>query len=223
MVCLQGPEKNRMETKKITLKIFTIAVIILLACEIVMGLAVSSKWLSVMAIIGIGRFVEILLLLVLIQLTSGLSAAGLGREQLLPGLIRGFRWSAGFGGVVLAAAGIMYLSGLNPLKMIHTRLPEKIPDLMLYFLVGGLIAPAAEEILFRGVMFGYFRKWDFVTALILSTLLFAAAHSTAGVPVTQIIGGLLFTVSYEKEKMLLTPITIHVLGNSAIFFMSLIA
>ena len=189
-----------METKKITLKIFTIAIIILIACEMVMGAAVSLKWLPVMAVIGLGRFVEIILLLVLIGLTSGLSAAGLDRDQLLPGLIRGFRWSAGFGGVVLAAAGVMYLSGLNPLKMIHTRLPEKIPDLMLYFIVGGLIAPAAEEILFRGIIFGYFRKWGFVTALILSTLLFAAAHSTTGVPVIQIIGGLYSPCLMKRKR-----------------------
>jgi uncharacterized protein len=36
-------------------------------------------------------------------------------------------------------------------------------------------------------------------------------------PVTQIIGGLLFAVAYEVEGNLLVPITIHALGNLAIF------
>ena len=36
------------------------------------------------------------------------------------------------------------------------------------------------------------------------------------------IGGILFAVAYEMEKNLLVPITIHVLGNLAIFTLALI-
>jgi hypothetical protein len=57
-----------------------------------------------------------------------------------------------------------------------------------------------------------------LAALILSTLFFVLSHpSRHTIPVTQVIGGILFAVSYEVEKNLLVPITIHSLGNLAIF------
>ena len=61
-------------------------------------------------------------------------------------------------------------------------------------------------------------------ALIISTLMFVLAHSVgAGFPVTQVIGGILFAVAYEVEGNLMVPITIHVLGNSALFTLAFIA
>jgi len=40
--------------------------------------------------------------------------------------------------------------------------------------------------------------------------------------VPQIVGGIIFAIAYEKEGSLIVPITIHVLGNMAIFTLSLI-
>jgi len=41
--------------------------------------------------------------------------------------------------------------------------------------------------------------------------------------VTQMVGGILFTVAYEVEGSLMVPITIHILGNMDIFTLSLIS
>jgi hypothetical protein len=38
--------------------------------------------------------------------------------------------------------------------------------------------------------------------------------------VTQVVGGILFAAAYEIEKNLVVPITIHCLGNLAIFALS---
>jgi hypothetical protein len=38
-----------------------------------------------------------------------------------------------------------------------------------------------------------------------------------------VVGGVLFAAAYEKEKNLLVPVTIHCLGNLAIFSLSLIS
>jgi hypothetical protein len=46
--------------------------------------------------------------------------------------------------------------------------------------------------------------------------------SGLALPITQLIGGILFAVAYEIEKNLLVPITIHCLGNLAIFILSLL-
>ena len=41
-------------------------------------------------------------------------------------------------------------------------------------------------------------------------------------PVTQIVGGVVFCLAYEKEKSLLVPIVIHMLGNAALFTLGLL-
>jgi hypothetical protein len=95
--------------------------------------------------------------------------------------------------------------------------------MILFFLTGVLVSPAAEEIFFRGILYGYFRRWGAAPALALSTLAFVAAHFPGrGIPLTQAVGGLVFAVSYEKEKNLLVPFIVHSLGNLAIFSLSLL-
>jgi hypothetical protein len=96
-------------------------------------------------------------------------------------------------------------------------------DLALFFLVGGMVGPAAEELFFRGILYGFFRRWGVIVALILSTLIFVLCHPIGhGIPVTRVVGGILFAVAYEVGGSLIVPITIHTLGNLAIFTISLI-
>ena len=83
-----------------------------------------------------------------------------------------------------------------------------------------IVAPFAEELFFRGLLYGFFRRWGAPFAIILSTALFTFAHPLRGLPLTQIVGGLLFALAYEVEGNLLAPITVHVLGNLAIFTLS---
>jgi membrane protease YdiL (CAAX protease family) len=56
--------------------------------------------------------------------------------------------------------------------------------------------------------------------VLFSTAVFAAFH-LPGIPVTQIVGGIVFAVAYHTGKSLMVPIVIHVLGNLAIFSLSL--
>jgi membrane protease YdiL (CAAX protease family) len=112
----------------------------------------------------------------------------------------------------------LHLAGVDPARFIQPGPVGLQTAPALLFLVGGLIGPVAEEIYFRGLVYGGLRRWGFWPALALSTLLFSLLHGGGpGVPVTQIVGGLVFAVSYEIEKKLLVPIMIHVLGNLAIF------
>ena len=164
-----------------------------------------------------------IVMIVLIR-EGGLSSIGLSLPKTLPGLKRGLIWSAGFGLITLLGFALIFAIGLNPLTLIHTHLPAKPGDILLFFIVGGLIGPVAEEVFFRGVIYGFLRRWGAPAAIILSTLLFVLAHPVfPAIPVTQMVGGLLFAVAYEVEKNLMVPITIHVSGNMAIFAFSLIA
>ena len=91
-------------------------------------------------------------------------------------------------------------------------------------MVGGLVAPIAEEIFFRGVIYGFLRRWGVLLALAGSTVIFVLAHAISSrIPLTQIVGGIVFAVAYEVEGKLMVPITIHVLGNMAIFTLSLVS
>jgi hypothetical protein len=59
----------------------------------------------------------------------------------------------------------------------------------------------AEEIFFRGLIYGYLRRWGFWPALALSTLIFTLLHTgAAGILLPQIVGGLVFAAAYEIEK-----------------------
>jgi len=80
--------------------------------------------------------------------------------------------------------------------------------------------PVAEEIFFRGILYGFFRRWGAVAAVVLSTVIFVLAHPIfPGIPLPQVVGGVVFAVAYEVEGSLMVPITIHALGNMAIFLL----
>jgi hypothetical protein len=140
------------------------------------------------------------------------------------GFKKGLIWSACFGIAAIVLFVLLYLTGINALRMLYSPLPHPKLLVLLYLLVGGVIGPVAEEIFFRGILYGFFRQWGVYTAVALSTLLFVLPHLTGGnLPFTQIVGGVVFAIAYEREQSLLVPITIHCLGNLAIFSTGLFA
>ena len=89
--------------------------------------------------------------------------------------------------VITAFVGIILASsGINPLKFIRMRLPSEPEKLAIFFLVGGLIGPVAEEVAFRGVVYGFLRRWGKCFALFGSTAIFVLLHPGLG-GITQII------------------------------------
>jgi membrane protease YdiL (CAAX protease family) len=154
--------------------------------------------------------------------TGGTKDLGLGRKAIWPGIRTGLLWSVGFAAVAGSLLLGAFMAGLNPLSWVRSPLPESASQCVLYFFVGGIVAPVAEEIFFRGLIFGYLRRWGVPTAVLISTALFALVHVRVAVPVTQIVGGIVFAVAYHKGRSLMVPMVIHMLGNLAIFTLSLI-
>ena len=203
-------------------------VLVSLATVVILEVAargvVSGDVCAPLLILGVIRLLEtVVLLLIVFMLEGGMSHIGLSLSGAASGFKGGLIWSAGFGIVVLCASAALFLFGINPVALVHTPLPKGQGELALFFLAGGIISPVAEEVFFRGIVYGFLRRWGIVVAITLSTLVFVLAHPMgSGLPLPQITGGILFAAAYEKEGNLLVPITVHVLGNMAIFSLSLI-
>lgn len=94
-----------------------------------------------------------------------------------------------------------------------------------FWVVGIILAPIAEEVLFRGVVFGFIREQNAVAAYIISAFLFSLYHMWEGilagfnpamlwalvlwVPASIVLGW-----SYARGRTVLAPIVLHVLLNA---------
>lgn len=250
--------------------VFSLGLIVL--TEISAWLIVQHFGMVPLYAIGLVRLIQICGILAgVVYLQNSLRAIGWSPSTWRKGIVWGVLWSMAFGAVVAVIMGLLYLSGTNPLAIVHSPLPTQPIQRLLFFIIGGLVAPLAEEICFRGVLYNYFRRWGIVAALMASTMLFVILHSrhvfrhwaivtalmastalfvtlrsahgfrhwkvvTAlmasivlfgilhsahGLPITHLVGGILFAISYEYCGSLMVPITIHATGNLAIFTLSL--
>lgn len=208
-----------MESNRVALKTLALAAAGVVAIEAIARPGIGRWGFALLTGTALARLVDIAwMALVVSGCPQGWDRIGLGRGSWLPGLRRGLIWSAGFGALVSLGWGVLYTAGIDPLRLLHPNPVAHPENPALIFLVGGFIGPVAEEIFFRGLIYGYLRRWGFWPALALSTLVFTLLHAgVAAVPIPQIVGGLVFATAYEIEKKLLAPITIHVIGNIALF------
>lgn len=213
-----------MEAKKVELKILIISLAAIIPIELVMKAVIPKNQYLPIVILGAARLFETsLMIMIFFVWGKGMSSVGLAPSKMIHGLKKGLIWSACFGIITSLVFAVLYAVGQNPLTLIETRLPSNHSEIILFFLIGGFIAPITEEIFFRGILYGFFRRWGVLVALILSTLLFVLVHPIGSrIPLPQVVGGIVFAVSYEMTRSLLTPITIHILGNTAIFTLSML-
>jgi membrane protease YdiL (CAAX protease family) len=217
--------RSRTFNREISIQTLLISLAAVVPVELLAGYLVSRNFYPALVVVGAMRLLEIaVILLVILAWGGGLPSLGLARFQIGHGFKKGLLWSAGFGIFACLAFATLRFAGVDFLKLVQTRLPAKPGEIVLFFIVGGMVGPVAEEFLFRGILYGFFRRWGVVVALVLTTLIFVLAHPVnQTIPLTQIVGGLVFAVAYEVEGSLLVPIIIHVLGNMAIFAVSLVS
>jgi len=213
-----------METERIKLSTLLAATAAVIFIEVITRLVSAASPDLAMAATGVARLADVSALLFLARrMQFSLSPVGLTRSKFGAGLIRGIAWSFAFAALTALGFAGCYLAGINPFDLLKAPLPQKPVDVLIFFLVGAGLAPIAEEIYFRGVLYGYLRRWGPVAAIIGSSLLFVAAHPNLNqLPIPQLVGGLVFATAYEVEKNLVVPIVIHAAGNFALFSLSLI-
>lgn len=146
--------------------------------------------------------------------------AAVGVRPVGLGLLLGTGLAAAVGGRLLAGAWAAALgvfgvklpgSDLDPTKM----LPSGTAGIVLTVLIACVLAPVAEEIVFRGVLLSAFRlRWGDAPAIAMSSLIFALVHvSPFAIPpifVFSLILGWLFV----RTRSLLVPIVAHVAFNA---------
>ena len=223
MVCLQSFEGPWVETsQRIQLKVFIFILVSILVVEWLEKVIIPRTLLDPMIILGAARLLQVILILLIVVIWGkGLETIGLDLQQIFFGIKKGLIWSFGFGILAFLAFLVLFLIGIDPLPMIKMPMNPSINQFIILICIGGILAPVAEEVFFRGVIYGFFRRWGLIVALIVSTLLFVVVHPMGqGIPVIQIVGGIIFAVAYEVEGSLMTPITIHALGNCSLFMIS---
>jgi CAAX protease family protein len=224
VVRLQSSEIPRLAPDTVALRLLLVSILAVSLLEFVARYGIEKGIWDPLTGIGLARVVDIAVLWVAVTAWGGgMARMGLASDRCGHGFIRGGMWALGFG--VLAAIGLMVMTALGypALKLLYVPLPRQPGRLVQFFIVGGVVAPIAEEIFFRGIVYGFFRRWGRVAALIISTLAFVAAHGMgSALPVTQLVGGILFALAYEYEGNLMVPIVIHSTGNLSLFALSLI-
>ena len=82
------------------------------------------------------------------------------------------------------------------------------------FLVYGILSPLSEELLFRGVIYGYVRKFfDVRTAIVISAILFGIYHGNIVQAVYAAVLGYLLAYAYEYFGSFWVPVLMHVAIN----------
>ena len=223
MVWLPLPKGPRLAPDSFPLNLLVLGCIAVLTLEMMAAMLLAHMDLAPMTALGALRCAQTALLLVMVyHNTAGWQVVGLDRRAWFSGWVWGTAGAALFALAALGGGAVLHLLGISPLALLRMTLPTEAGDRLLYFIVGGAIAPIAEELFFRGFLYGYSRRWGILPALLLSTAVFVALHLPSGLPVTQIVGGIVFALVYEGARSLIAPIVIHSLGNMAIFGLSLV-
>lgn len=105
------------------------------------------------------------------------------------------------------------------------RLFEQLESPVWFFVVGAILAPLVEEIFFRGFLFQGFRaRYSWVSAMLLSSAIFAVAHLDLASLVPTFVLGNLLAYLYQRSNSVWPGVILHMLVNSfgllATYFLS---
>jgi membrane protease YdiL (CAAX protease family) len=120
---------------------------------------------------------------------------------------------------VALALGILLLLRL-PMESLQARAELLASDLSwisfgLTLLMAGLIIPFAEELFFRGVLYGWLRRrYGLWIGVVVSALIFAIAHADIAVGVSNLVLGMVLALVYERSQSLWVPVAMHAANNS---------
>jgi membrane protease YdiL (CAAX protease family) len=133
-------------------------------------------------------------------------------------------------GLIIAAFPLVVASGALVKNFVHDPGPEQelvtlfrdvtrrqdYESIIKIFAAGVIIAPLAEEFLFRGYFYGVFKRYfGSVLSGLFTAALFAAFHMNLASLASLFVLALCFTLAYEASGSLVVPMSMHALFNSA--------
>lgn len=204
-----------MKSNRITFKSFAASIIAVGVIEAVFGFFGQQLIPEPLVRTGAARLLDALFLCGILAVQFSLSLSSPCR----PGLLKKIRIAV-FICFLMAFAAVLYrYAGINLPFGVSRHFRGSSVFKMDLFVVSCILSPLAEELFFRGVVFRYFRRFSFVTALIISTLFFSLFHCTStGLPLLPLVGGFLLAIVYDREKTLASPVLVHSLGNFLLVF-----
>ncbi|WP_244093972.1 CPBP family intramembrane glutamic endopeptidase [Jeotgalibacillus sp. R-1-5s-1] len=170
---------------------------------------VSGYWIFLSFMIG--------LIVILFVLNRNKGVLDLPGEKAGPAMIA--IWS--FIGIFLAffsqmiAVGIEYLIGIEPGSDNTAQLIDLLSYVPLAAVAIAIFGPILEEIVFRGVIFGWFyRKYNFFISGLISALIFAVIHFDFTHILIYAAMGYAFAFLYAFTKKIIVPIIAHMAINT---------
>lgn len=109
-----------------------------------------------------------------------------------------------------ALLGSLGIEELEPEGNVPKEVFEDRATVIAAFIVVGLIAPVAEEVFFRGFVFaGLARSFGVIPAMVLSSLLFGAAHQSLGLIIPFALVGVVLAGIYMRTGTLWANVGVH--------------
>jgi membrane protease YdiL (CAAX protease family) len=132
-------------------------------------------------------------------------------------------------GFVALPAAYLILALLRPLLGVPTS--SAIQELLgknfsllqagTLLLYAGLLVPVAEELIFRGVVFGWLRdRFAFLPAALMSSAVFGVFHLRPDAVIVTMVMGLAFAWLYERSRSIVPAIIMHSVYNSFTLLLS---
>ncbi len=207
-----------LRARDLLLVIALTAVLVLVVRFLVRDQARTTE--AVLLLLGLQSAIPMAAIYLVIIRGRGLSWRDLG---LRPASAGWFVGAALLGLATLPLVGLVnYLSqtlaggaARNPQLDILAPIAMSWRGLIGLLLMAGVVAPIVEEIVFRGLLFGWLRpRWGIAVAAAASALGFAAAHGIPLLIPALFLQGVIFALVYERSGSLWPPIIMHGVFNA---------
>jgi len=117
--------------------------------------------------------------------------------------------------VILLHNTVLYLLGVETQGDQIFDVFKQLESPFWFFLVGAVVAPVVEEIFFRGFLFqGFRQKYGWLTAMLLSSVIFGAAHLDPVSLIPTFVLGCVLAYVYHRSNSVWPGIIFHAAINS---------
>lgn len=152
---------------------------------------------------------------VLTAANLGVDVSRLGRNVLL---------GLGVGMAVLTASAVIQFAiraiGVDQTQLLDLECVRDfpLPGFLLVVFAGGVLAPIAEELYFRGFVFrSYMQAKSPIVAYIATSLLFATLHLNLPALLPILVMSLIFCYAYQRTGSIVPSVVGHAVNNTAAF------